>query len=362
MVKDFFWLMLLFISIFAFEMMEITMICDLKNTCLKIVLLMQGLLLWWSSACAGDGIVRVGMAWQRQAYNYDRVARSIIAAGGVPVILEQTRPAGFDYDGENLSPVYLDENGILLQQYATIVKKLTYHGSNIEQVMDGIDAVVFLGGGDFSPTLMRVPQPWHGIEAERNYDITRDLSEYLTMAYCLDNDIPVLGLCRGMQLLGIVSGAPLIQDLKTHFDMLGKDEGSVHRSSRDEQGNRHYTPHDVRIVDTNSLLWEIVRDSVITGVPSWHHQAVENVDDTRLKVTAITVTDGVNVIEAIERTDKAFALGVQFHPEEAIRKHLDEDNDAKSFMQLYQGVNYFKALVNAALEHRKKSSLTHSKQ
>ena len=118
----------------------------------------------------------------------------------------------------------------------------------------------------------------------------------------------------------------------------------------------------MRIVDTHSLLWEIVRDSVITGVPSWHHQAVENVDDTRLKVTAITVTDGVNVIEAIERTDKAFALGVQFHPEEAIRKHLDEDNDAKSFMQLYQGVNYFKALVNAALEHRQKSSLTHSKQ
>lgn len=301
-----------------------------------------------AGAVEGEKAVRVGIAWQQSADNFARAIKAVKAAGGVPVILDQIRPCGFDYDGTELQAKYMDENGILLQQYADIVKRETYHGTDIEQMMQGIQAVVFLGGGDISPTLFATPEPWHGIEAERNYQTTRDLSEYLTMTYCLDHHIPILGLCRGMQMLAVVSGAPLIQDLGAYYTQLGKADRYVHRAQRDEQGKRHYTPHDVMVIDTTSLLYSITGTTTVRNVPSWHHQAAGDIKGTPLRVTAVTRDDGVDVIEAIERTDVPFALGVQYHPEEAVRMHLAGESQAARFMSLEDGLDYFRALIKAA--------------
>ena len=303
------------------------------------------------TATAGD-VVRVGIAWQPNEAAYERVVLSIEQAGGEAVILPQMRPAGFDYDGAVLCTKYTDEMGILLQQYADIVKRDTYHGTDAGQLLAGVQAVVFLGGGDISSTLFAVPQTWHGIAEDSPANATRDVSEYLTMAYCLDHDIPVLGLCRGMQMLGVVSGAPLIQDLGAYFDSLDKPYHYLHRMQRDAKGNRYYTPHDVMVTDSTSLLFAISGTGIIRDVPSWHHQVVGSVANTPLRVTGITPTDGVDIIEAIERTDKHFALGVQFHPEEAVRKHLTGQPDADRFMPLEDAVKYFSALIEHAQEGR----------
>ena len=64
-------------------------------------------------------------------------------------------------------------------------------------------------------------------------------------------------------------------------------------------------------------------------------------------MTAVTTDDGISVIEAIERTDQTFALGVQYHPEEAVRRHLDHAADEDRFMPLDEGLAYFRALINA---------------
>ena len=141
----------------------------------------------------GEG-VRVGIAWQPNEASYERAILSIEQAGGEAVILPQLRPAGFEYDGMSLCPNYVDESGVLCQQYADIVKRDTYHGTDADELLAGVQAVVFLGGGDISSTLFAVPQTWHGIADDSPADATRDVSEYLTMAYCLDHDIPVLGL------------------------------------------------------------------------------------------------------------------------------------------------------------------------
>lgn len=304
-------------------------------------------------ATAGDSArVRVGIAWQPNGSAYERVIMSIEAAGGEAVILPQLRPAGFDYDSTALCQKYTDEMGVLLQEYADIVKRDTYHGINADQLLAGVQAVVFLGGGDISSTLFAVPQPWHGIADDSPANATRDVSEYLTMAYCLDHDIPVLGLCRGMQMLGVVSGAPLIQDLGKFFDEMGKNYNFVHRMKRDAEGKRYYTPHDVMVTDSTSLLYGICGSGIIRNVPSWHHQVVGDVTGTPLRVTGITVTEGVNIIEAIEHTDKHFALGVQFHPEEAVRQHLKGVASASRFMPLDEAVKYFTALIEHAQEGR----------
>ncbi len=309
------------------------------------ILFLTCMLLCMSEATSAQNIVRVGMAWQPNEKAYERVAWSIELAAGEAVILPQMRFEGFEYDNDVISSKYLDADDVLLQQYADQVKRYTYHGTDIDSLMQGIDAVVFLGGQDISSTLFREPQPWHGIAGDV-CNATRDVSEYLTMAYCLDHDIPVLCLCRGMQMLAVVSGAPLIQDLGTFYASQGVDYNHQHRSVHDADGKRHYIPHDVLVTDHSSLLYSIVLSDKIKNVPSWHHQVVGSVEGTNLKVTGITPTQGYDVIEAIERKDKSFALGVQFHPEEAVRQHVTDTPSATSFMQLYEGVSYFRALIN----------------
>ena len=74
----------------------------------------------------------------------------------------------------------------------------------------------------------------------------------------------------------------------------------------------------------------------------------ENIDNTRLIMTAQTETDGKRVIEGVERPDKKFCVGVQFHPEVAVRKNLENEKDADSFMDYDTALSLFKAFIDAS--------------
>ncbi len=258
----------------------------------------------------------IGISWsyseQEEEYieYYDCV---IIAAGGVPVHIPQIVSTAVTYDETNeIIPDQLEESGMLKTEYAEAIKACDFSATNLEAAMNGVDGVFFVGGEDISPSLFAQPQTpannGEGIYA------TRDVSDYLLMAYCIENDIPLFAACRGEQMLGIVSGCQFAQDIPNYFAMLGADYPDTHRMPPDAE-NRDYARHDVDILPVDSKIAAIVGGDSLADVSSWHHQAVIGIEGTDLTVTAVTNVNGVDIIEGIERMDKTFCVGTQFHPE-----------------------------------------------
>jgi gamma-glutamyl-gamma-aminobutyrate hydrolase PuuD len=161
-------------------------------------------------------------------------------------------------------------------------------------VVSVLDALVLVGGGDLDPA-------WYGADldpATSGVSRQRDEGELALLAAALDADLPVLAICRGMQVLNVHLGGSLIQHLP---DVVGHDG---HRPAAGCFG-----PTDVHI-EPGSILSKILGQSVT--VPCSHHQAVDGVG-TGLVVTAAA---GDGVIEGLELSSASFVVGVEWHPEE----------------------------------------------
>ncbi|MBR4539503.1 MAG: gamma-glutamyl-gamma-aminobutyrate hydrolase family protein [Clostridia bacterium] len=154
-----------------------------------------------------------------------------------------------------------------------------------------------------------------------------------------------MGFRRGAQMLGVISGGEVIQDIPTWFENQGVAYDYTHRNQKaTPESYRDYAPHTVQVAK-GSWLSDIVGTDTLTGCPSWHHQAIKNVDNTRLTVTGYTETNGIPMIEAIERTDKTFAMGLQFHPEAAVVKNLDGAANKGDYMDYETALSVFRYIV-----------------
>ena len=290
----------------------------------------------------------VGIAWRADTDSefFTNVCRAVEAAGGEWVMLDQVFSADLSYDAEGRLTSGKTEIGMLDADAAKYVKCNTWHGSNAAEAVGNVSIVLFTGGEDISPTLHYTPEEWHGIEAEIDYNAERDVSDYLTMAYCLDMDIPLMGFCRGAQMLGVISGGEVIQDIPTWFEAQSIEYDYTHRNQKaTPESYRDYASHIVEI-ETGSYLYDMIGALSLSGCPSWHHQAIKNVDNTRLAVTGYTETNGVKMIEAVERTDKTFAVGLQFHPEAALVKYLDGAANKYDFMGYETALSIFRYIVD----------------
>ena len=160
-------------------------------------------------------------------------------------------------------------------------------------LLDSIDGLIVSGGPDISPAnYNEEPGPM-----TTEFYPEQDYSEMGLIERALERDMPLLGICRGMQILSVAHGGRMHQHLDTtpghegHGGFFGKS-----------------TEHGV-VVERGSQLASIMGDSFT--VNSLHHQGVS--DAGSLEVSARADHDGL--IEGVERKDKKFCLGVQWHPE-----------------------------------------------
>jgi len=170
-----------------------------------------------------------------------------------------------------------------------------------ERTIAGLAGLLVTGGGaDINPALYgQPPAP----ETAGPPDEERDIMEIKLIKAALEQNLPLLCICRGMQVLNVVHGGDLNQHIPEH---------ELH-AVKPPPGKRHEIVHTI-LVEPDSLLGRILGVAE-HPVNSRHHQAIAHVG-RYLKVTA-RAPDGV--IEAIERPDRRFTLGCQWHPEESIR-------------------------------------------
>ena len=210
----------------------------------------------------------------------DTYVRAVIAAGGTPVIIP---------------PLIQD----------------------VEDALRGLDGLVLSGGGDIEPSLFNDPEQHpktYGIDANR------DRFEIAAWDFAAQHDLPVLCICRGIQVMNVAAGGTLWQDIEDQVP------GSIpHRQS--EIGRKQdETCHTVTLEPGDNPFRNILgSDSVETN--SYHHQAIRDVAPGLM--LGASTSDGV--VEAIWNPQMRFGLGVQWHPEMLQQKF---DDHAKLFRAL----------------------------
>lgn len=166
---------------------------------------------------------------------------------------------------------------------------------NMNGTLDMIDGLVVSGGPDLCPgTYNQKPEAM-----TKEFYPEQDQTELALISEALDREIPFLGVCRGMQILSVLHGG----DMHQHLDSTPGHEGHGGFDGVE-------TEHGV-VVSGDSLLAKLM--GVDFTVNSTHHQGVSNPGS--LSVSATAEHDGL--IEAVERPDLEFCLGVQWHPERA---------------------------------------------
>ncbi len=191
---------------------------------------------------------------------------------------------------------------VLLPNHPTAEEALAYcHG------------LLLTGGGDYDPARYgQEPQGTH----MASVNPARDEAEQRLIAAALNRDMPVFGICRGMQGLAIAGGGTLVQDVE--------DRMGIPRHRHAQQEGRSDRTHRVRL-EADSALARLVgaRD---LEVNSFHHQAVDQLPSGyRLSARS---DDGV--VEAFEDPGHSFVVGVQWHPEDLAATD-------RSAQQLFQG-------------------------
>jgi putative glutamine amidotransferase len=167
-----------------------------------------------------------------------------------------------------------------------------------EEVLALLDGLILAGGADIDPSTYGQQQEQHTVDTVPE----RDRFEIALARAAIERDLPLLGICRGMQLINVACGGTLVQHLP---DRLG------HGEHRRVVGSFDGAEHDVQLSDGS--LAQSAAGETRHETRSHHHQGVDCLG-AGLVVSGVSALDD-DLVEAIEIPDRSFALGVQWHPE-----------------------------------------------
>jgi putative glutamine amidotransferase len=215
---------------------------------------------------------------------------------GICTAVEQAKWSVWDQPAALLPLSYVEA----VQRAGAIVLMIPPDERSAEEpqaLLELLDGLILAGGADIDPASYGQdadPQTLGTVPARDAFEIA------LTHA-AIERDIPVLGICRGMQLINVACGGTLVQHLP---DRLG------HQEHRRAPGSFDGSEHDVLLTD-GSLAARAAGEA-LHQTKSHHHQGVDRLGEG-LTVTGISALD--DLPEAIELADARFVLGVQWHPE-----------------------------------------------
>lgn len=183
-----------------------------------------------------------------------------------------------------------------IEEHCGEVCFLVSNEKSIGDFVDEIDGLLLPGGGDIHPDNFN--QEWN--DKIKYVDPIRDDLEISLFEEAYNKELPVFGICRGIQIMNVAMGGDLYQDIKTVYPKKALTHPAVDRKD---------SKHSIEI-DSDSELSSIIGKKV-ADVNSAHHQALDVIGDGFV----VTAQSSDGIVEAIEDRTRAFMIGVQYHPE-----------------------------------------------
>ena len=197
------------------------------------------------------------------------------------------------------------ENYVKWMEGDNIIILDAYTIRNTDSILELADGIILTGGEDINPLQYNNTVNLAVCE-DMNYQ--RDTLERKLFDFAMEHKIPLIGVCRGMQMMNVASGGTLYGNIPTEIGTT-----VVHR-------NNGEVNHKIVLVDTCSLIFPIDTDTIM--VNSWHHQGLK-IMPNHLRVIA-RAFDGLPETVVMDKIQHPFMIAVQFHPE-----RLGKDNSIK---------------------------------
>jgi len=187
-----------------------------------------------------------------------------------------------------------------------------YTIKNTDSILALADGIILTGGEDINP-LQYNDTTNLKVCGDINYQ--RDTLERKLFDFAMENKIPLIGVCRGMQMMNVASGGTLYGDIPTEIGTT-----VIHR-------NNGEVNHKIVLVDSCSLIFPLGTDTIM--VNSWHHQGLKEMPN-HLRIIA-RAFDGLPEAVVMNKSEHPFMIAVQFHPERLGKNNIIHRTMRESF-------------------------------